>query len=294
MDWPSFCAGYLQACRARGAAPTTLSGYAGDLRRFAAWYREALEEEPQPETVTPIDLADYRRHLVATGKPATANRRLAVLKGAFRWAADERILPKSPALHLRPVPEVISGPQGLEHKDLNRLLRAVQREGNSRDVALVTLLAQTGLRISEALSLRWGDVVVRERSGHVAVRGKGDRRREVPLTLTARQALTAWKASEWPEKAPAPAPVFPGRGGRPLTSRAVQQAFARYARRAGIEVTVTPHTLRHTFCKGLVDAGESLDRVAALAGHASLNTTARYTRPTRADLERAVGRLEWV
>lgn len=90
-------------------------------------------------------------------------------------------------------------------------------------------------------------------------------------------------------------PVFPGRHvHQPLTARAVQQAFARYARRAGLEIHVTPHTLRHTFCKGLVDAGESLDRVAALAGHSSLQTTARYTKPTVADLERAVDRLEWV
>jgi len=53
------------------------------------------------------------------------------------------------------------------------------------------------------------------------------------------------------------------------------------------------HTLRHTFCKTLVDAGESLDRVAALAGHASLNTTARYTKPSFTDLEKAVARLAW-
>ena len=89
--------------------------------------------------------------------------------------------------------------------------------------------------------------------------------------------------------------MFPGRAGvRPLTSRAVQQAFARYARRASLQVAVTPHTLRHTFAKRLVDEGVSLDRVAALAGHSSLSTTARYTRPTAADLEQAVSKLDWV
>ena len=62
----------------------------------------------------------------------------------------------------------------------------------------------------------------------------------------------------------------------------------------GLDVSITPHMFRHTFGKNLVDAGESLDRVAALAGHSSLNTTARYTKPTQADLEQAVSRLEWL
>lgn len=125
--------------------------------------------------------------------------------------------------------------------------------------------------------------------------GRGGKLREAPLTLTARRALAAWRDQRWPAGAPATDLVFPGRQpGQPLTARAVQQAFARYARRAGVEDRPTPHVMRHTFCKALVDAGVSLDRVAALAGHASLNTTARYTRPTVADLERAVSRLEWV
>ena len=87
-------------------------------------------------------------------------------------------------------------------------------------------------------------------------------------------------------------PVFPGPTGRPLTSRAVDKARAAYNRVAGIDPPATPLCLRHAFCKALVDAGESLDRVAALAGHADLHTTARYTRPTQADLQRAVSRLD--
>ena len=109
--------------------------------------------------------------------------------------------------------------------------------------------------------------------------------RTVPLTLTARTALLVWQEAAGTASGN---PVFP------IGARAVQKALSRYARRAGIEGRVTPHMFRHTFCKTLVDAGESLDRVAVLAGHASLNTTARYTKPTEKDLERAVSRLEWI
>ena len=125
-----------------------------------------------------------------------------------------------------------------------------------------------------------------ERSGSVTVRkGKGGKSRTVPLTLTARTALMAWREA---------AGAALGDRVFPIGARAVQKALERYARRAGIEGAVTPHMFRHTFCKILVDAGESLDRVAALAGHSSLNTTARYTKPTAQDLERAVSKLEWV
>lgn len=166
-----------------------------------------------------------------------------------------------------------------------RTIAAVLREARSspRDTAIVTLLSHTGLRISEALSLTWDDLEIRERSGQVIVRqGTGGKRRAVPLNLTVRQALAAWR-----EHGDGTGRVFP------MTSRAFEKALARYARRAGIEGRVTPHMFRHTFAKSLVDAGVSLDRVAALAGHSSLTTTARYTKPTTRDLEQAVDRLDW-
>lgn len=77
----------------------------------------------------------------------------------------------------------------------------------------------------------------------------------------------------------------------PMTKRAAERMFKKYYRLSGVDVT--PHRLRHTFCKMLIDAGESLDRVAMLAGHENLNTTARYTKPGREDLEMAVEKLAW-
>jgi len=150
----------------------------------------------------------------------------------------------------------------------------------------VLLLIHTGLRISEAVSLKIDDVIIRERSGIVRVRhGKGDKYREVPLNLTVRRALDGYISEtkgEW---------LFPGRRGGHITTRSAENVLTKYGRVSGLNVT--PHILRHTFGKMLVDAGESLDRVAALMGHANLNTTARYTRPSVQDLEKAVDRLAW-
>jgi len=146
------------------------------------------------------------------------------------------------------------------------------------------------MRVSELCALDINDMVLNERSGSVVVRyGKGGKRREIPLNATVRRALKAWLEV----RGSSPGPLFTSRRGGGITPRGVEYLITRYAYDARLE-GVTPHTLRHTFCKQLVDAGESLDRVAVLTGHASLkNTTARYTRPTAKDLEVAVGRLEW-
>jgi integrase/recombinase XerC len=77
-----------------------------------------------------------------------------------------------------------------------------------------------------------------------------------------------------------------------MTIRNIEYMIEKYAYNARLE-DITPHVLRHTFCKALVDAGESLDRVAELAGHSDLNVTARYTRPTRRDLQKSVNKLAW-
>ncbi|QSQ08438.1 Tyrosine recombinase XerD [Koleobacter methoxysyntrophicus] len=117
---------------------------------------------------------------------------------------------------------------------------------------------------------------------------KGNKYREVPLNLTARRALKGWIEI----RGNGHGPLFPGRGSRHITARSIEYMISRCAYDARLE-NVTPHVLRHTFCKSLVDAGESLDMVAVLAGHADLNTTAKYTRPTRKDLQNSVDKLTW-
>ena len=77
-----------------------------------------------------------------------------------------------------------------------------------------------------------------------------------------------------------------------MKRRAVERIVEKYARRAGL-AGVSPHTLRHTFCRKLLEEGVPLNEVALLAGHTSLNTTARYTVPRESDLEKSVDKLSW-
>lgn len=279
---------YAEALKSRGLAPRTVITYLSILRNFKTWWEGITGEPFTLNAVTSLDIADYRRYLLNQNrKPATINLHLDAVSSFFYWAISEGIVSSNPVQGVRRVPEQRKVPRWLSRTELGSLVRALKKYGKARDMAFLALLLHAGLRVSEAVALRTEDLVLRERSGLIRVRrGKGEKWREVPLNATARRMLAEYLAGhrggEW---------LFPGRGGGHITARAMQKRLAELGRLAGVEVT--PHRLRHTFCKMLVDAGESLDRVAMLAGHSNLNTTARYTRPSVQDLEKAVEKLAW-
>jgi site-specific recombinase XerD len=172
---------------------------------------------------------------------------------------------------------------------VDRLIREAERHADKRNLAILLTLCHTGLRVGELCNLRLGDVVTSERKGEVRVRGgKGNKDRTVPLNNDVRRALTAYRSVR---PTVAGDHFFVGQRGTPLRPQGVQQVVAKYARRAGLP-DVTPHVLRHTFAKHVLDAGEDLATVQRLLGHERLETTAIYTQPTARDLEEAVRRLE--
>jgi site-specific recombinase XerD len=119
--------------------------------------------------------------------------------------------------------------------------------------------------------------------------GKDARPRTVPLNHDARTALQAWLDVR-PEDA-SEALFLSQKGGR-LSSRAISNVIAKFADPAGLE-GVSPHTLRHSFAKNLVDADVGLEKVATLLGHESLETTRLYTQPSKADLQAATEKVAW-
>lgn len=270
-------------------SPHTLAAYRRDLTAFARWFTGATGEPCQPDLWTATDLRAYRRHLFEDRgqKPASVNRALAAVKSYLRHAQVEGLALGALPSHVPPpVAQVPLGPRWLDQRERRVLLRAVERGGRARDVAIVVLLLHTGLRVAELCALTWQDVEIRERSGVLHVRrGKGRKLRSVPLNLAAREALVALGYAE----GQGPAPIFRGQRGS-LTPRGVQSALIRYLPHLahyGIR-QLSPHLLRHTCFKNLRDAGASLEEVAAIAGHENLNTTRRYSEPSLKDLERAV------
>jgi len=293
---------------AQDRANRTISGYKRDLEAFQAWYQLANDNPPEAAGITPLDIRAYKKHLTETRqmKPASINRRLAALRAYFRWAGESGLVVTNPTNRIRDVGQVSRAPRWLDRKQTFALLQAAasaiqlaEAKGLTptahlacRDAAIVALLLNAGLRVSELCALRLANVTLTERKGLVVVRsGKGNKYREVPLNRDAREALRRWLAVR---PGGASDYFFIGRRQEHLQPRGVERVIERLAEAARLPTgAVTPHTLRHTFGKNLVDANIPLDRVAMLLGHDSLDTTAMYTTPSQADLATAVEEVAW-
>jgi site-specific recombinase XerD len=282
---------FLAELERREASPQTIRAYRQDLTAFRRFLHQSTGEVFTAAAVTPTDLREYRSFLlnVRHAAPATINRHLAALRKFFLWAKAQGWLRELPTDEVRGVREVARPPKWLEKRDIDRLIREAERGGSKRDLAIALLLRHTGLRVGELAALQVGDVETSERKGAVVVRsGKGGKQRTVPLNVDARRAIEAYK--EVRPQVPSNQ-LFISQRGAGLQAQAVENLVKKYAGRAGLE-NVTPHTLRHTFGKSLVDAGIDLGTVATLMGHERLDTTALYTQPGARDLEQAVARLE--
>jgi site-specific recombinase XerD len=281
---------FLQDLALTEVSPQTLKAYRIDLYQFLKWFEETNSESFEPAAVTRTDLRDYRSFLMTVEKrqPATVNRRLAALRKFFLWAQARGMVTDSPTEGVKYVEVQATAPKWLEKREIDKLIRAVERHGNKRDLALVLTLRHTGIRVSELSALRLSDLEISVRKGRLIVRsGKGRKFRSVPLNLDVRKAI-----ENYLEVRPniSDDHVFISRFSRGIDPRTVERLVEKYARFADLE-GVTPHTLRHSFGKHTLDAGGDLVTVSSLLGHQRLETTAIYTTPSERDKEAAVDRL---
>ena len=271
-------------------SPLTIKNYLGDLRHFASWFAQTNGEQLTPQGITIFDVRSYKSYLltIAKFKPATVNRRLAALSKLCRWAKTEGIIKADPTSEVKGVRQVSGAPKALNPLEFRRLLREVHKGGKPRDIAIVELLANTGVRVGELVRLTLEDIQISSRKGKVTVRsGKGAKYREVPLNADARRAIDNYLEVRPTDGVDA---LFIGQRGSVLTPSAVWRVVKKYGHRAGLDIS--PHTLRHTFGTRLVRRkGVDLVTVAAMMGHESLDTTAIYTKPSEEDMAEAVEAL---
>jgi integrase/recombinase XerC len=288
---------FLAALRGREASAYTIAAYQRDLTGFATWFADHVGTACTLLTITPTDVRDFRTALrdQEHRAPATVNRKLAALRSFLQWAITTGRRADNPVATVKDVREEPRRPRWFLKRDLDRLLReleaAAKPQTKVRDRAIVLTLRHTGLRVGELVGLRVRDVTLSERKGTLRVVGKGAKERSIPLNQTVRGALLAYlQLRRARADAAEHSALFLGQRG-PLARQAVEKLIEKYARRAGLEA-FSPHSLRHSFAKSLLDAGEDLVTVQTLLGHERLDTTARYTQPGARDLEEAVGRLD--
>ncbi len=275
----------------RGLSPATIRAYRTDLADFAA--ARGVHRGWSSSADVAIDYLAARTRRGRRNDPGLApsslRRRAAALKGFYRFAYGEGLIPVDVAAHLDlPRPSRLL-PETLTVGEVERLLTAAGGEGDElpglRDRALLELLYAAGLRISEAIGLDREDLSTD--GAFVRVIGKGDKERLVPVGDVAIDWLGRWLAGPRASLL-ALGHVAPGRGGPLFVGDrggrlARQQAWAavkRASARAGLVERVSPHTLRHSFATHLLEGGADLRIVQELLGHASISTTQLYTHLT--------------
>jgi site-specific recombinase XerD len=275
-----------------GRSQNTVKAYLSDLRGLVAWLQTTYDETAfEPRSITERDVIHYRAYLqtVRGCKPATINRCLKAISAFCECYMAKGWLTANPAGDAPTVKEAPAPPKALDRVDVNRLLRAVHKEGIERDIAIVELMLGTGLRVGEVAALTLTDVAMSDRRGSVTVRqGKGGKFRTVPLNSDVRKALGAYLQVRKPCETAA---LFLSRLGGHLSSVSLWRLVRKYGEAAGMP-DLHPHALRHTFGTMLVrELGTDLVATAQLMGHSSVQTTALYAKASMKDLEDAVERL---
>jgi site-specific recombinase XerD len=207
--------------------------------------------------------------------PSSVAGRVRTLRAFGSWLEREFDLPNNP-LRGVPVPRVPEQlVRSLREPEIRALLAAIDgSEQPDRDRALVLLLLDTGIRLSEAAGLSVHDVDLLE--GRCRVMGKGSKERVVPVGRKARRAVRQMLARRG--NPGASAPLFVGSDGRPLAPHGIQQVMRRLSARADLSVRCSPHILRHTFARSFLQNGGDVFSLQRILGHSpsSLQVTRRY------------------
>lgn len=269
----------------RGLSPTTIVSYQADLALFEAFLRR--QGVGAPSGVTTAQVRAFLHALRERRSPGTVARKLAAVKGWFRYLEGQRVVTENPTAFIESPRLWRRLPQTLNLQEVERLLGSVPEERlGLRDAAILELLYGAGLRVSELVSLELAHCNFE--AGFLRCVGKGNKERVVPLGRRAAQAIGRYLKAERPRltaRTPQSPYVFVGQGGKRLTRQRVFQLLRRYARAGGIAKTIGPHTLRHSFATHLLERGADLRTVQELLGHANISTTQRYTHVDRARLK---------
>jgi integrase/recombinase XerC len=278
-------AGWLRFLGAeRRMSPKTLEAYRRDVGQFLDFLAGHLGGAPSLKGLAKLSPADVRAFMAARRSDGLSSRSLMrVLAGARSFARflERRGKGKVGALSAVHAPKIAKTlPKPLAITAAKRISDTDLRAGETRepwilarDAAVLGLLYGSGLRISEALSLKRKDLSAGDA---ITVIGKGNKTRMVPVLPQVAKLIADYVAL-CPIDLPDEAPLFVGARGGPLSARVVQLAMATLRGALGLPDTATPHALRHSFATHLLARGGDLRAIQELLGHASLSTTQIYT-----------------
>jgi integrase/recombinase XerD len=269
----------------RRMSPNTVESYARDLSGLAAF---AEKRQTDVEALGRRDLEGFVRDLMTQGlSPRSVARAVACVRGFYRFLALERKLDRSPAADLRAPRAWPALPKFLDLDEVDRLLAEpdISTPRGLRDKALIEVLYASGMRVSELVAVKPGDLNLDE--GYLTCIGKGDKQRLVPIGQDAVGCLQRYVRDGRPtllRQRSSPWLFVNARDGGPLSRVGFWKVLKAYGRKAGIAREISPHVLRHSFATHLLERGADLRAIQVMLGHADLSTTQIYTHVLEARL----------
>ncbi|QDU72326.1 tyrosine recombinase XerC [Mucisphaera calidilacus] len=282
----------------RHFSPYTARCYGADLRQFVEYLEEGAPEEASTgienylegrlRTADPVLVRDFLAKLDTFGySSATMARKIATLRSFYKWMLKVSLVESNPMLLIRTPKQTKRLPKAITVEQVEKLLSAPDNRETlgARDRAILETLYSTGVRVSELVDLNRNDLDLDSQT--LLVRGKGKKERIVPLGSHALAAIRHYLTLLEPdprftrirqESLVNPAvPLFVNKNGGRLSSRSVRRKLDKYLIEVGLDPSISPHTLRHSFATHLLDNGADLRSVQELLGHQSLSTTQVYT-----------------
>jgi len=266
----------------KGLAKNTLEAYERDLRKYFHFMKAKSVDD-----ISRTDVVSFQARLSAEGiATPSAARSLSAIRGFHKYLMLDGFAHMDPTVNIETPRGWKRLPKALSSADVDSLLNQPELSApiGLRDKAMLELLYATGLRVSELVGLRIPDINLER--GFLIVMGKGSKERAVPMgeiAITAikqylagaRQTLLNGKDSDL---------LFISSKRRGITRQMFWERIKFYTIKAGIEKSISPHTLRHSFATHLLERGADLRAIQELLGHVRLSTTQRYTHVDAAHL----------
>lgn len=276
-----------------GYSSHTLEAYARELARYESYLREKHGVDSIGQVRTE-HLQGFMIELIEKHKLGEFSlaRALSALRTFHRCALRERWVDENPAALIDPPRLHRKLPAVLSIEEVEALINACPQNDafGFRNRAMIELLYASGLRVSELVQLRLSDISLSE--GFVRVLGKGNRERLAPFGAPASAAIEQYLIEGRPQLSVSSETwLFLNRYGKILSRQSIFLLIQQKAAEAGINKTISPHTMRHSFATHLIENGADLVAVRDLLGHSSINTTEIYVHTDSRRLREVVDRF---
>lgn len=277
----------------KGLSEHTLNAYRSDLQKLAVFLQSESGCCDAITLLSAMDVQSYLAYRYDSGLSERSTARfLSSLRAFFAWQQSEGVRKDDPTALIQNPKLPKSLPKTLSEEQVDALLAAPNDEEDPihlRDKAMLELLYATGLRVTELTSMRLNQMSLQQ--GVVRIIGKGNKERLVPMGEEAaywiEQFMRKGRALLLKQKSDV---VFPSSRGKTMTRQTFWHRIKYYAQLSGINVELSPHTLRHAFATHLLNHGADLRVVQMLLGHSDLSTTQIYTHVATERLQQLVAK----